>query len=52
MQSRKSDEQWIPDRNAPAEKLVACFLKLVARILKSEPLIFCAPKSRINFKNE
>ena len=32
------------------KKLVACFLKLVARILKSEPLIFCPLQTRMNTK--
>ena len=30
------------------KKLVACFLKLVARILKSEPLIFAPSQTRMN----
>ena len=32
------------------KKLVACFLKLVARILKSEPLIFCPLQTRMDTK--
>ena len=30
------------------KKLVACFLKLVARISKSEPLIFAPSQTRMN----
>ena len=32
------------------KKLVACILKLVARILKSEPLIFCPLQTRMDTK--
>jgi hypothetical protein len=37
-----------PDGFSGGKKLVACFLKLVARILKSEPLIFSLLPCEIN----